>query len=167
MKLNIGCGVDYRERFINIDGSSEVKTDKLIDISNESLTDHFEENSVEYIMSSDIIEHHFHWEAIQILKDFYCILQRGGILDIRVPNCDYIINAHLPTETKLTLLFGGQDIPQGVDPTMDESRKKYPQYFCHKYGWTEDRLKHDLTLIGYNRLEFKNKNTNVLCRGIK
>ena len=50
---------------------------------------------------------------------------------------------------------------------MDESRKKYPQYFCHKYGWTEDRLKHDLTLIGYNRLEFKNKNTNVLCRGIK
>ena len=31
MKLNVGCGTDYREGFINIDGSSELpKVDKVV-----------------------------------------------------------------------------------------------------------------------------------------
>ena len=168
MNLNLGCGTDYRDGFINIDGSSKVKCDKIIDISKEPLVNHFGENTVEYVLASDIIEHHFHWEAVRILKDIYTILKtNGGILEMRLPNCEYIINSDLPTELKLTLMFGGQDIPQGRDHAMNESRARYPEYFCHKYGWTVERLTKDLTKLNYTKLRFKNENTNLLCRAEK
>ena len=55
MKLNIGCGADYRFGFINIDASSELnKVDKIINISVDSLADHFEKNSVDFILANDI-----------------------------------------------------------------------------------------------------------------
>lgn len=167
MKLNIGCGDSYIDGFINIDGSTEVKTDKVIDISKDSLTNHFAENSVEYILASDILEHHFHWEAVQLLKDCLVILQKDGILDIRVPDCEHIINSQLPLEVKLTSLYGGQDVPQCNNAVMNESRKQYPEYFCHKYGWTKDRLRTHIYDIGYSGVEFKNADTNICCKARK
>jgi predicted SAM-dependent methyltransferase len=168
INLNIGCGTDYRQGFVNIDGSSEVKCDKQIDIIQESLADHFQENTVDYVLASDILEHNFHWEAVKLLKDIYFILKsKNGILEMRLPDCEYIINSNLPTELKLTLMFGGQDIPQGRDHAMNSSRKKHPEYFCHKYGWTEERLTNELTNIGYVNLRFKRENTNILCRAEK
>jgi predicted SAM-dependent methyltransferase len=60
MKLNIGCGTDYREGFINIDGSSVLpRVDKVIDISSEELTSHFKSGEIKHILANDIIEHHF------------------------------------------------------------------------------------------------------------
>jgi predicted SAM-dependent methyltransferase len=138
MKLNIGCGTDYREGFVNIDGSNTLpKVDKVIDISSESLLPHFNEGEVEYILANDIIEHHFHWEAVRVMKEFYALLVKGGQVEIRVPDSEIIIKSwRLSIEKKLNLLFGGQDIPQGCDQKMDESRKQFPQFFCHKFGWT-------------------------------
>lgn len=166
LKLNIGCGDDYREDFINIDGSSEVKTDKRIDISIESLLSHFNINTIDYILANDIIEHHFHWEAITILNEIYAILKENGILEMRIPDCEYIINSNLPIERKLTLLFGGQDIPQG-NKIMDKSRQSFPQYFCHKYGWSKERIKKDLLKIGFKDIIIKNVGTNIIITGKK
>ena len=97
MKLNVGCGRDYREGFINIDGSNTLpKIDKVIDISSESLLSHFSESEIEYILANDIIEHHFHWEAVKILKDFFVLLKKGGIAEIRVPDSEFIIKTWKP-----------------------------------------------------------------------
>ncbi len=75
MKLNVGCGTDYREGFVNIDGGSELsKVDKIIDISKDTLRAHFPDGSVDFILANDIVEHHFHWEASKILQDFFLIL---------------------------------------------------------------------------------------------
>lgn len=42
MKLNIGCGTDYREGFINIDGSNSLtRVDKVIDTASETLLTFF------------------------------------------------------------------------------------------------------------------------------
>ncbi len=169
MKLNVGCGADYRPGFINIDASDELnRVDKIIDISTDSLAVHFEENSVDYILANDIIEHHFHWEAVRILRDFYRILRRGGECEIRVPDCERIIRSwNYSIEEKLTLLFGGQDIPQRIQPDMEMSRQKYPQLFCHKYGWTKRRMKTELTNIGFVELTFSAAGTNFITKAKK
>ncbi len=169
MKLNIGCGADYRPGFINIDASSKLnKVDRIINISVESLADHFEENSVDFILANDIIEHHFHWEAVRIFRDFYKILRSGGECEIRVPDCEKIIRSwRYDIERKLTLLFGGQDIPQGIQSDMEESRKKHPYLFCHKYGWTQTRMNVELSGIGFKKIAFKSSGTNFITRATK
>jgi hypothetical protein len=151
--LNVGCGLKYLDGFVNIDGSGEIRTDKIIDVGKESLLDHFEPNTIGLILSHDFIEHHYHWDAVKILKDFYLLLKHEGSIEIKVPNVEIIINSQLPIDEKIILLYGGQDIPQG---SMDESRKHFPQYFCHKYGWTQARMASHLSKIGFSQISHKN-----------
>jgi predicted SAM-dependent methyltransferase len=164
MKLNIGCGTDYRDGFINIDGSDTLpRLDKKLDIRRESLLSHFDSESVTYILANDIIEHHYHWEAVRILREFHCLLTVGGTAEIRVPDAEWIIKTwRLSVEQKLNLLFGGQDIPQRRDEKMDESRKKFPQYFCHKFGWTIKRMTGELAAIGFTNVRCVRAHTNFV-----
>lgn len=168
VRLNIGCGTDYRDGFVNIDGSNTLKSvDKVIKIPEESLQSHFEEGSIDYILCNDFIEHHFHFEALKILNEFYLILKLNGTISIRVPDCEKIIKRPFDSiERKLTLLFGGQDIPQG-NPEMDASRKEYPQFFCHKYGWTKSRMKNDLEKIGFKKIKIMNSKNNIVIEASK
>ncbi|MBK5276445.1 MAG: methyltransferase domain-containing protein [Desulfuromonadales bacterium] len=169
IKLNIGCGADYRPGFINIDASDVLSNvDKVIDLSVESLCHHFCNDSIDFIVANDFIEHHFHWEALNLLKDFHAILKPGGKCEIRVPDCSKIIKSwRLSTEEKLILLFGGQDVEQDGCEDMRFSRRKYPQLFCHKYGWTKDRLKKDLSIAGFSKVSFTSAGTNVVSIAIK
>lgn len=165
IKLNIGCGLDYKDGFINIDGSSVLaKVDKVIDLEKETLLKYFDSNSVSHILANDIIEHLFHWEAVRLFKDIYDLLKDDGTCEIRVPDCEYIISSSVSINDKLVLLFGGQDIPQG---SMDESRQKYPQYFCHKYGWTMKRMWAALDAIGFRKIDFKNEANNFVTTASK
>ena len=154
VKLNVGCGTDIRDGFINIDGSDRLQNiDKIIDMDKETLLNHFDENSISYILAYDILEHRFHWEAVQLLKDFYQLLKIGGRIELRLPDCEYIIkDSFISIPRKLNLMFGGQDIPQGNNE-QDESRKKFPQFFCHKYGWTRKTLTESLNDIGFHIIE--------------
>lgn len=165
MKLNIGCGTDYRDGFINIDGSHALaKVDKIVEIGTDSLLSYFKQGSVSYILANDIVEHLFHWEAIKLLQEFYKLLSSDGRAEIRVPDALYIIeNRDFSIERKLNLLFGGQDIPQGIDAKMDESRKHFPQYFCHKFGWTMDSISRELRNIGFRSVECERSGTNLIA----
>lgn len=159
LRLNVGCGTDYREGFINIDGSSTIsKVDKRLDFKNGELLNEFQADSVDFILAQDIIEHFYLWEARSILKDFYSILKPGGRVQIRVPDCEFIIR-FLPftLEEKLTWLYGGQSIERNVDQVMDASRKEHPEYFCHKYGWSRERLRRELGEIGFQALDFSRR----------
>ncbi len=167
-KLNIGCGDDYREGFINIDGSDTLKRiDKVIKIPEQKIASIYDISSIDYILCNDFIEHHYHFEAIEILKDFYNVLKEKGQLEIRVPDSNYIIiNPFYSFEKKLTLLFGGQDVPQG-NLEMDKSRKKYPEFFCHKYGWNKERIIKDLKQIGFTINNIKRVGTNIVVKAIR
>ena len=69
IKLNIGCGEDYKDGYVNIDGNEALpKVDKIINFDHESLTDHYQDSSLDHILANDFIEHHFHWQAKQILS---------------------------------------------------------------------------------------------------
>jgi len=87
----------------------------MVKLGMDSLLDHFAAESIEYILANDIIEHHFHWEAVLIMKEFFQLLMPGGRAEIRVPATGHIINnPGIPLERKIVLLYGGQDITQVV-----------------------------------------------------
>lgn len=162
LKLNIGCGYDPREGFINIDGRNDLpKVDRVINLSKKSLLKYFRAGTVDFILAKDFIEHHFHWEAVRILKDFYSLLKPGGGLEMRLPDFEHICSSseHSMTQ-KINLLFGGQDIPQGEpDPS---SRKRFPEFFCHKYSYTQDTMKQELEAAGFKNIVMQREGTNFV-----
>lgn len=165
IKLNIGCGTDYREGFINIDGSSTLyRVDKVIDLDGSSLLEHYAPDSVDYVLANDIVEHFFRWEAEKLLRVFHAVLKPGAKCEIRVPDTEYIMRSwRLPLQTKLNLLYGGQDVPQGDNQAMNESRKKFPQFFCHKYGWTRKTMSELLKEIGFIHISTARAGVNFIA----
>lgn len=163
LMLNVGCGTDYREGYINIDGSPAICPDKIIDMNNDSLLDYFEKGTIDFILANDIIEHFFHWQAVALLNDFYLLLRSGGGGEIRVPDCDFILNTwHVSIEEKITYLYGGQDIPQGYNSRMDASRRVQPHFFCHKFGWTKSSMSKELQNTGFNVYDIRSENVDFI-----
>lgn len=169
MKLNVGCGLDYREGFLNIDGNAGLKkVDVIMAIGKDSFVRRFGSDSVSVIVAQDVVEHLFRWEAVRLVAEFFGILRKGGKLEIRVPNAEAIMaSAVLTVPMKIVLLFGGQDVPQGTG--MDDLRKDRPELFCHKFGWTPLSLMKVLDSAGFSDVKVlrRPRDTNMTFTAIK
>ncbi|MHC4555826.1 MAG: glycosyltransferase [Planctomycetota bacterium] len=163
-KLNVGCGSDYRQGFVNIDGNPNLpKVDYILDIKPGVLLEHFEPGSFNYILAQDFLEHHFHWETRRLLEDFHVLLSSKGQLDIRLPNIEAVVNdPHKDIAEKVIYLYGGQDMQQRWETSSpNSSRQRYPQYFCHKYGWTPESIRSELLSVGFLPVEITREGWNM------
>lgn len=168
MKLNIGCGNDYRDGFVNIDGNEVFSADVRMDVSKESLLSKFASGSVEYIVAYDIIEHVHHWEAVRLFGEFRVLLCPGGLVEIKVPDIGFLLSSQDTStiEAKIQMLYGSQDIPIGADERMDKARKSHPEYHCHRYGWTAKSLRSELVKAGFveNTIKIVRIGGNLLAK---
>lgn len=90
MKLNVCCGMDYREGYINIDFASvgsdgkPIKVDKVWNM----LTQHppFDMDTADEIVFRESLEHFNRWNGTLVLSYLYFMLKPGGTLDLTVPN---------------------------------------------------------------------------------
>jgi SAM-dependent methyltransferase len=95
-KLNIGCGNDIKEGFINLDITQLPGVDVVCDIENSLLP--FENNTFEYIMCIDVLEH---VDYPKVLKEIHRILKPDGIVEIRVPHFTSSNNYIDPTHKRM------------------------------------------------------------------
>jgi len=163
-KLNVGCGSDYQQGFVNIDGNPNLpKVDYILDIKPGVLLEHFVPGSFNYILAQDFLEHHFHWESRRLLEDFYVLLSSKGQLDIRLPNIEAVANdPHKDIAEKVIYLYGGQDMQQRWETSgPNSSRQRYPEYFCHKYGWTPESIRSELLSVGFSPVEITHQGWNM------
>ena len=98
IKLNIGCGSDYKNGFINIDTHKNYGADLVHQLPQVGLAVEngkyklkvdgkplpFKDNSVDHIYCSRMLED-FLYEYVPIMHDFHRVLKKGGILRIIVP----------------------------------------------------------------------------------
>jgi len=84
LKINLGCGTDYREGFINIDKSRNVKADIYLNLGHEPLP--FPDNSVEYVYANHFFEHLDTDEIDFLIKELYRVCKHGAIIDIICPH---------------------------------------------------------------------------------
>jgi len=82
MKLNLGCGENRLEGFLNLDIRKEVNPDIICDVKKLP----FKDDSVEEICAFDVLEHFEWFDVIDVLKEWFRVLKKGGILTIRVPD---------------------------------------------------------------------------------
>ena len=89
MKLNLGCGLDIRDGYINIDVRKVHPKILVLDLEKELLKP-FPDNSAEEIVAKDFVEH-LSWRIVEaFLKDCFRVLKSGGRMYIQVPDMEAI-----------------------------------------------------------------------------
>lgn len=95
-KLNLGCGEDIKEDYVNLD----IVKLKGVDIvhSLEDLPLPFKDNKFDEILCYDVLEH---VNYVPLMAEIYRILKPGGIFRIRVPHFSSVYNFIDPTHKNL------------------------------------------------------------------
>lgn len=111
MRLNLGCGGDVKEGFVNIDLYSGVAGTVKMDI--EHLP--FQALSVDEIVAIDVIEHISHRTVKSVLGHWCSLLKPGGTITIRTPDCEkqasLLLDGTWDPEIFSFMVYGGQDSP--------------------------------------------------------
>jgi len=107
IKLHLGCGKrDFGEEWIHIDGADFPH----IKYHNIKILYPFEDNSVDLIYASHVIEYFDREEIISILTEWKRVLKPGGILRLAVPNfymmASLYIQRSYPLESFLGPIYG-------------------------------------------------------------
>ena len=106
IKINIGCGQrNFGTDWIHIDGGDYSHLD-----SGDIVSLPFDDNSVDLIYASHVIEYFNREEVVLLLKEWMRVLRHGGKLRLAVPDFESITNLYirggLPIEKFLGLLYG-------------------------------------------------------------
>lgn len=133
MKLHLGCGNKKINGFINVDTRELPSVDVIDDIR---ILSKFEDNSIDLIYASHVLEHIGRREYINVLKKWYQLLKSDGILRIAIPDFEKIVD-HYNENKNLSILrgflYGGQT---------------YPENF-HYCIWDFETIKTDLISVGF------------------
>jgi hypothetical protein len=125
IKLNLGCGPDIKEDFINIDLCPLDSRVLKQDIKNLS----FKAESVDEIYAKDIIEHMSLDETKSAIKNWSRICKSGAQLFIQTICWDSIIRAYYANvwdlETVIYMLFAGKNWVDGISRNEDFHKSVY------------------------------------------
>ncbi|HEY3950667.1 class I SAM-dependent methyltransferase [Phenylobacterium sp.] len=86
MKLNLGCGFDKREGWLNLDKFAACEPDRLLDI--EATPWDLPANGFDHVLMKHVLEHVGAEFAVfaAVMGELYRILEPGGLLEIHVPH---------------------------------------------------------------------------------
>lgn len=83
-KLNIGCGYDYRDGWVNVDNAEHHdKVDVSADAADLSV---LPQGYFDYVVARDVLEHIDRPKQVEVLGGWGKLLSEDGILWIRVPS---------------------------------------------------------------------------------
>ena len=140
MKLHIG-GKEKKEGWSILNIQKKEGVDYLGDISDLS---QFEDNSIEEIYASHVVEHVNQKNIKKTLAGIHRVLKDSGKFYVSVPDLDVLCRIFIakdaPIKVKyhvMRMMFGGQ---------TDE-------YDFHYFGWNFEFLEEYLTIAGFKKIE--------------
>ena len=136
MKLNLGCGGDYKKGYLNVDAYDTTVADKIMSAFNLDL----EDNSFDEVLMSQLIEHLGIVGSIFSLSECFRVLKPGGQLIIETPDLrksfEKFLNGDREARKNIMPWLYGVDIP-GM-----------PHRFCYP----DDLLEETLQNIGFGNI---------------
>tara|TARA_R110002096_G_scaffold380788_1_gene574693 strand:- start:995 stop:1534 length:540 start_codon:yes stop_codon:yes gene_type:complete len=135
MKINIGCGWrNFGSDWIHVDGGDYEHLDHK-DISNLI----YDDNSVDLIYASHVIEYFDREEVISVLKEWHRVLKPGGTLRLAVPDFFAMTKLYFVDEYPLEEILGP------LYGKMDMGDEK----IYHKTTYDESDLRRLLSTLGF------------------
>jgi len=117
-KLNLGCGMDYREGWVNLDSNPEVKADVYCDIER---TLPFGDNFFDLIHASHVIEHIPRDKFYEVMEELHRICKPGAIIDVFVPHFTSTVASKVPYH----YTYWGIDSFKTFEETSNANRERY------------------------------------------
>ena len=151
IKLNLGCGIYYKPGYVNIDLEEREIADVVLDIALLP----YEDNSVDVIEASHIIEHFDIIHIPYLLSEWYRVLKPGGELIVETPDLfSSVIKLRFSKFKKqissLKFLFG-------VDFLGN----------IHKMGFTSSFLRKILSRAGFTNIRRKKQKSFKNEKGMR
>jgi len=153
MKLNLGCGKEYKKGFINIDSYDLTVADKKMSVDNLK----YPPNTIEEIHAQQLIEHFGFLKIVYILAEWFRVLKPGGILLIETPHLEEsfkrFLDGTLETRKEIITWIFGLD-SQGMthhfcfpEELLRTTLKKTGFRDIHKTYFEEEKNHPDLRII--------------------
>jgi hypothetical protein len=130
LRLNLGCGRNIKQGWVNVDfAERENKLDLICDLSKEFP---FDINSCSYIYSEHLIEHLEWLDGRVLIDNCFKSLQQGGIFRIVFPNFEEIFRAYINKDVDFL-----KNMSKGLD---DEDYNYYKSVYDHPEKVRRERL---------------------------
>ena len=146
VKLNLGCGPNRKDGWVNVD-LFDPKADLQLDLREPWP---FPANSVSYIYSEHVFEHfEVHVEVPHVLGEALRVLEPGGIFDVAVPDTEPPLKAYGdPAATYWSTASAKQWHP-GCRTQLERINYHFRQDGEHKYAWDAETLARTLEAAGF------------------
>lgn len=82
-KINLGCGEDYRDNWLNVDIRDEVEPDIVMDLDRTPWP--FEDDSYEMVLMDNVFEHIEPNSRVDVVNELHRIMKTKGELVMRLP----------------------------------------------------------------------------------
>ena len=151
IKLNLGCGTDYKEGWINIDNNSDKnikKLDVLWDLRNPLP---IPEKTVDFIFHEHLLEHLTVGEGINFLKECLRILKPKGVMRIAIPDLEETVKDYYnPHWKKASWIkkYGCQFIKTKAEKINISFR-----FWGHQWLYDEEELRRRLKESGFTKIK--------------
>jgi len=161
IKLNLGCGNDLREGYINCDVREIKGVNLCFDLEEHALP--FQDGIISEIVLRDALEH-INWRKTEwLLNECYRVLKPNGKIYIQTPDLEAIAKkVILNPDFKYGELSGFKAISYWVYGALDYKEN------LHKSGFTIPTLKQLLESLGFTVDCIMNDGgTNIICQAHK
>ena len=136
-KLNLGCGWDHREDYLNVDIHAFHKPDLVADVTKLEM---LPSGAYSEVIAQDVLEHLPRQSTVEVLRGWSRLLRPGGTLHLRVPSVIDLAELMKRPENQtieqqellIQCLFGTQAYTED----------------CHYTTFTEPVLRHYLAQAG-------------------
>lgn len=170
IKLNLGCALDIKEGYINIDLFDHPNVKKA-DVKNLSF---ISDCSVDEVYAKDVLEHMSYEDGKVAIKEWSRVLKPNGNIFIQTINLDKQIEAYKAGVWSIEdfnyMLFAGVNW-SGQTPKCEDFHK-----CSYNFHLLESLLKQnniEITKVNYDDIDFSLKNSsrchnlNIMIYGVK
>ena len=137
-KLNLGCGDEVMEGYINCDLYNP-KADVMCDARNLP----FEDNSIDEVYVCHLLEHFNFKESFDVLKEWKRVIKEGGMLVIETPDLLASCKKFVESDDtyRVNVLYGHM------------FAKPWLEGETHKFLYTETQLSWALRQLGFKNIQ--------------
>lgn len=146
IKLNLGCGPNCKDGWVNID-LFDSSADLRLDLREPWA---FPDSCVSYIYSEHVFEHfEFHEEVPHFLREALRVLEPGGVFDVVVPDTETPLKAYGNQDATYWSTLASAWHPDWCQTELDHINFHFRQDGEHKYAWDTVTLARTLQASGF------------------
>jgi len=154
-KVNLGCGQQYLEGWVNVDSNPGVTTDLACDFR--ELPQYFPPGSLAVIQMIHSISYLRYWEAQDFFRGVHTLLQPKGCLILEFPDIEKCARRIRFCHGELGPYLEAVRAIYAFDLDQIRCRESYIPYH---FGWSAWHINEELRQAGFSRIRIRQPQTH-------